>query len=125
MLLSKVLPIHIALRDRVIRVDGQRRVPNLNREPVLEIKQADLANILQLATSLAQLRLLVPRVSPRPPPEHRERPRADLALLIVHRPGLKSNRIRVRVTKSDQIRVRVWGGLPCERRGCRRGRTRR
>lgn len=86
MFLGKVLPIHIALRDGVVGVDRQRRVPDLDGEPVLEIQQADLADVLEFAAGLANLRLLEPRVPPRTPPEHREGPRADLALLVVHRP---------------------------------------
>lgn len=98
MLLGKVLPIHIALRDRVVGVDSQRRVSDLDREPVIEIQQAHLADVLELAAGLANLRLLEPSVTPWPPPEHRERPRADLALLVVHRPRLnqrESNRIEL------------------------------
>lgn len=102
MLLRKVLPVHIALWDGVIGVDRQRRVPDLDGEPILEIQQADLADILQLAAGLANLRLLEPRVSPRTPPEHRERPCADLALLIVHRPRLNQRKQPNRI-KSNRV----------------------
>ena len=90
MLLCKVLPVHVALWDRIVRVDRQRCVSNLNGQPVLEIEQADLAHVLELAAGLADLCLLEPRVTARPPPKHRERPRADLALLVVHRSRLQT-----------------------------------
>lgn len=86
MFLGEILPIDIALGDGIVGVDGKRRVPNLDGKAVLEIEEADLADVLELAAGLADLRLLEPRVPPRPPPEHGERPRADLALLVVIRP---------------------------------------
>ena len=92
MLLSEVLSVNITLWDRVMSTNVKRSVPGLNRKTILKIKKTDLTHILQLAASLTNLRLLVSSVSSRSPPKHRERPRTYLALLIILRLGLHTNK---------------------------------
>lgn len=83
MLLSKVFPIHVTLWNGIIGINAQSSVSNLNWEPVLKIQKANLTNIFQLTASLANLGLLISCITTRSPPEHREGPGADFALLII------------------------------------------
>lgn len=83
MLLGEELAIDVASRDEIVGINGESGVSNLNRQAVFEIQEADLADVFQLAASLANLRLLVPGVAAGPPPKYRERAAANLALLVV------------------------------------------
>ena len=59
----------------------EKLVPHLHGEPVGEVQDADLAHVLGLGASLAQLRLFVAGNASRAPAEHGERALADLASL--------------------------------------------
>ena len=55
MLFSKKLPIDITLWNRVIRADAESSVTDLNGKTVFKVQQANLTNVLQLRTCLADL----------------------------------------------------------------------
>lgn len=93
MLLGEILSVHVAPGNRIIGIDGQRGIPNLNRQSILQIQKTDLANVLQFTTRLTNLSLLVPRIPTGPPPKHRKRPRANLAFFIEIRFGLHSSHV--------------------------------
>ena len=83
MLLCKVFPVHITLWNGIIRVDTERSITNLNWQTIFKIEKAHLTDIFQLAASLANFTFLVSCIPTRSPPEDREGPSADLALLII------------------------------------------
>ena len=111
MLLSEVLSVNITLWDRVMSTNVKRSVPSLNRKTILKIKKTDLTHILQLAASLTNLRLLVSSITPRSPPKHRERSCAYLALLIILRLGLHTNKQHFNqkaIIKIRNVIRRIW-----------------
>lgn len=83
MLLCKVFPVHIALRNGIIRIDTESSVSDLNWQTIFKIQKTNLANIFQLTASLANFRLLISCITSWPPPENCEWPCAYLALLVI------------------------------------------
>ncbi len=81
--LLQVLPVDLSHRHALTLVVFHRAVPNLHREPELQIQHARLAHVLGLGAALAKLRLLVPRLWSRLPTVARERFLAYLARLSV------------------------------------------
>lgn len=75
--------LFIDIRARQIVFDAKSGVPHLNRQTVLQIEQASLADVLHTRTRLADFRFLVAHTRPRTPSEHCERPGADFAFFAV------------------------------------------
>jgi hypothetical protein len=83
MLFRKVLAVDITPWNCIIRIDRERRIPNLNWQTIFKIQQADLADVLQLAARLADLRLLIPCIPTGSPTEDGKRPRADFTFFVI------------------------------------------
>jgi len=62
---------------------GAECTPYLNRQPILQVQQTGLTDVLQLGAGLAHLRLLEAHLGAGTPAEDGEGPGADLALLPV------------------------------------------
>ena len=78
-LLEGVLLVHLA-HGVVLVLDAERLVADLHRQVVLEVQQADLADVLLLGDLLADDCFLVARLGARAPPEHRVGAPRDVAL---------------------------------------------
>lgn len=83
MFLCKVFPIHVALWNGIIGINGESCITHLNWQPILEIQKTNLTNIFQLTACLANLGFLKPCITAWPPPENCEGTCTDLALLVI------------------------------------------
>lgn len=83
MLFGKVFSVYITLRNSIIGIDTESRIPDLNWQTIFQIQKTHLTNILQLTACLAYLSLLKPCITPRPPPEDRKWSCANLTFLII------------------------------------------
>ena len=77
-LLEGKLLVHLA-HGVVLVLDAQRLVADLHRQVVLEVQEADLADVLLLGDLLADDCLFVTRLCARAPPEHRVGAPRDVA----------------------------------------------
>lgn len=83
MLFSKILPVHIALGNSAIRIDGQSSISDLDWQPIFQIKKANLTDIFQLTTCLANLAFLESCIAAGPPSKNCEWSRTNLAFLVI------------------------------------------